>query len=528
MKKLKNIYFLTAISISAFSLVFCVWLFTGTKSSYAIETGTFSNGFPTSTFSTNLDTGTTENFINTAFGSDNSYTNFMNNFNINTNYLDNNNTNPLYVLMKNLEVPKATESFELNADSVHDINDKAITYIIGHGYNNTNSVNTVFTKNQYGGDINNTIKQYITQIALWLYIYEHKTSYSSTYCKNTGNGCDACDFLDNLNNVVDATTVRTIINKAAEKENYEYLKYILDLVNSAASYDGNTNPAIGSFDTNFNYSFTSDNSMIYIYNLIPTISGGIDNYMYYAIEVEDPHNYGVYIADKNDNRLTNTTQMNESFSIVVPLADDITTMDLSSITIKVYAYFIVDNNKSYVVTTSSSTPLPGTTNNLVVKYGDNKYDRYSDITLGYTPYQIIGTQFNLRNFTKISKVDITNSNELPGATLVVTDKNDPTKTWTWVSTNKPHLIFLNDGEYTLCETRVPDGYEVTTECIDFTVDDSKIDTVVMENRPVNIPDTGIKLNKLIITIGLILVLIGGGIVSFFVFYKKNSTIKGVS
>ena len=522
MKKLKNKYILVAFSISAFLLLFCICILNWSKTSYAIETGTFSNGFPTATFSTNLDSASVENYINTAFGSDNSYANYMVNFNVTTNYYDNNNTNPLYVLMKNLEVPKATESFELSADSVNEINDKAITYIINHGYNNTNTINTVFTKKHYEGELDNKIKQYITQIALWLYIYENKTNYTSNYCKNSGNGYTACDFLDNSNNVLDATTVRTIINKAAEKDHYEYFKYIIDLVDAAKKYEGNTEPSIADFDTNFNYSFTSDNSMIYIYNLIPSITGGIDNYMYYAIEIEDPNNYGVYIADKNDNKITNTNQMTESFSIVIPLNDEITKIDLSSITIKLYGYFVVDDNKSYVVTTSTDAALPGTNNNLVVKYGDNKYDRYSDITLGYSPYQIISTQFKLTNFTKISKIDVTNSNELPGATLVVTSKNDSTKKWTWVSTNKPHLIFLEDGDYTLCETIAPSGYEMQTECINFSVDNSKINTVKMENKPVYIPNTGSMVNKLIMVFGLIFVLVGGGIVTYFTFYKRKN------
>lgn len=527
MKKLRNLYIFTAISISAFSLLFCVWILNGPKTSYAIETGTFSNGFPTTTFNSNLDSASIENYINTAFGSDNSYANYMGNFNVNANYYDSNNTNPLYILMKNLEVPKATESFELTTDSVHDINDKAITYIINHGFNNTNSVNTVFTEKHYEGEIDNKIKQYITQIALWLYIYENKTNYTSNYCKNSGNGYTACDFLDNTNNVLDATTVRTIINKASEKDNYEYLKYIIDLVDNAKKYQGGTEPAIGSFDSNFNYSFTSDNSMIYIYNLLPTITGGIENYMYYAVEIEDPNNYGVYIADKNDNKITNTNQMKESFSVVIPLGDDITKIDLSSITIKVYAYFVVDSNKSYVVTTSTGTALPGCNSNLVVKYGDNKYDRYSDVTLGYSPYQIISTQFKLSNFTKISKIDVTNSNELPGATLVVTSKSDSTKKWTWVSTNKPHLIFLEDGDYSLCETIAPSGYEQQTECIDFTVDSGKINTVKMENKPVLIPNTSSMVNKFVLGFGLVLILTGGGIVAYFTIYKRRNAIKEV-
>ena len=526
MKKIKNIYIITAISLSAFSLLFCIFILNVSKTSYAIETGTFTNGFPTGSFSTNADSTNFKNYINTAFGSDNSYANFLNNFNVPDSYYDDNNTNPLYVITKNLELPKATETFELSSDSVNDVDDKGLTYIINHGFNNTNSVNTIFTKKKYKGDIDNSIKQYITQIAIWLYVYENKSNFSSTYCKDTGDGYSACDFIDNAKNAIESSTVRTIISRASENSSYEYLKYITDLVDAAKDYQGEEESLINNF-TNINYSLTNDGSMLYIYNLSPTIPSNLENYMYYAVEVEDPNSYGVYIADKNDNKITNTNQMSESFSVVIPIDEDITKIDLSSITIKVYAYFVVDQNKTYIVTKSTQAPLPNTTSNLVIKYNDNKYDRFADVVLGYTPYQIVSTQFKLKNITMISKVDATNQQELPGATLVLKSKDDSSDEWTWVSTDKPHMLELEDGEYSLCETIAPSGYEPKTECIDFSVEEGKVNAVKMENSPVHIPNTGATINRMIILFGFGLVIAGIGIFSYFVFYKKKGIIKEV-
>ena len=267
--------------------------------------------------------------------------------------------------------------------------------------------------------------------------------------------------------------------------------------------------------------------MLYIYNLSPTIPSNLENYMYYAVEVEDPNSYGVYIADKNDNKITNTNQMSESFSVVIPIDEDITKIDLSSITIKVYAYFVVDQNKTYIVTKSTQAPLPNTTSNLVIKYNDNKYDRFADVVLGYTPYQIVSTQFKLKNITMISKVDATNQQELPGATLVLKSKDDSSDEWTWVSTDKPHMLELEDGEYSLCETIAPSGYEPKTECIDFSVEEGKVNAVKMENSPVHIPKTGATVNRMIILFGFGLVIAGIGIFSYFVFYKKKGIIKEV-
>ena len=83
----------------------------------------------------------------------------------------------------------------------------------------------------------------------------------------------------------------------------------------------------------------------------------------------------------------------------------------------------------------------------------------------------------------ISKQDITNKEELPGATLVVKDSNGNVIE-EWVSTNEPHIIEgLKPGTYTLTETNAPEGYVLSTETITFTVkDDGSTTKVVMYNE----------------------------------------------
>lgn len=101
---------------------------------------------------------------------------------------------------------------------------------------------------------------------------------------------------------------------------------------------------------------------------------------------------------------------------------------------------------------------------------------------------------------EISKKDLTTMEELPGAELIITDK-DGKKIDRWVSSDKPHYIEkMPAGEYTLTEVKAPDGYAFA-ESVPFTVlptgevqrfemrDDvikveiSKVDLTTMEELP---------------------------------------------
>ena len=87
---------------------------------------------------------------------------------------------------------------------------------------------------------------------------------------------------------------------------------------------------------------------------------------------------------------------------------------------------------------------------------------------------------------QISKVDIATGKELPGAELVINDKDGNTVAQ-WVSEDKPHYIEkLPAGEYTLTEITAPNGYQLA-ESIAFTVlPTGELQTVVMKD--VRIPE----------------------------------------
>jgi LPXTG-motif cell wall-anchored protein len=89
---------------------------------------------------------------------------------------------------------------------------------------------------------------------------------------------------------------------------------------------------------------------------------------------------------------------------------------------------------------------------------------------------------------EISKKDITNEEELPGAKLQIIDK-DGNVVDEWISTDKPHILEgkLNSGEkYTLHEEGAPDGYGYAKDITFVVSEDGSIDQVVMEDKPTEV------------------------------------------
>lgn len=125
----------------------------------------------------------------------------------------------------------------------------------------------------------------------------------------------------------------------------------------------------------------------------------------------------------------------------------------------------------------------------------------------------------------ISKQDITTGEELPGAHLELKDENGKL-IYAWVSTDEPFIIEdgLKPGKYYLSETIAPEGYELSTEVVEFIVkEDGTVDgKVIMYNKPetvVEVPSTSSFKTMTASLIGL--VIIGLGSLIIYKNYKKN-------
>ena len=437
---------------------------------------------PSSTFKTNF-SGTTINYVKDGLVAASADSGNSSKFLVPKDLKVDGASTPLYVLSRNMSVPGSTEQFEIiSGDTPKTVSDPRIVYIISHGYNTINTTNNIFTSNNYG-NINNTQKQYVTQIALWLYIYENKSSFSSTYCANS-----ACEL---------SSDARSLINTAASQSGYGYLKYITDLVDAAGSYTGPQTSKFSALnDSSVTYTVNNDNTLLTTNTIQPASKSNNANYMYYSVEISDPNNYGVYLTTPDGEKITNLSLMNGSFKVVVPLKDDIEEMDLRTIMITLHAYYTYDD-KEYRVTASSDSLLDA-----------SKHQKYSNVVLGTVGNEVVNTGFQLYNIVKISKIDITDSKELPGAKIKITKKDNDEVVEEYTSTDKPHYLYLANGDYKLCETTAPDGYQLNTECIEFKVDGEKMVAVTMKNSPVEIPNTGLFGSNITSLIGAVLLIIG--------------------
>ena len=294
--------------------------------SYAIKE---SNSLPNNTFSSNKSSIDNINLIKDALNNDN-YKDIVENFNVQKNYRTKDNESILYSLMKNLEFPSKSEDFEVSDSNPSDITNKQLLYIMTHGYNLTNTKNSIFTNNKHGEVIDNEVKEYITQIALWLYMYEHQDSLVE-YCTTTNidSGINACSFYNTDDKtLLNISYIRDIISQAGANKDYKYLNYIIELVDEAKSYTY-TDPTMRDIaNTAIGYTYYDDYITTNIINPIPTNESKA-NYLDYSVEITDPDNYGVYITDASGLKISNTNDLSKGFRLYIPLKENITDMDLS-------------------------------------------------------------------------------------------------------------------------------------------------------------------------------------------------------
>ena len=127
-----------------------VFLTLSLNNSYAIDPEVDNFNFPTNDFKPTLNSVDSINYVSLAYNSLLDYdknsikATYLDSFNV---VINNYNNIPLYSLMKNAEMPDSSETFGFGEShpNPNNIYDKGILYILGHGYNVTNTDKSIFS-----------------------------------------------------------------------------------------------------------------------------------------------------------------------------------------------------------------------------------------------------------------------------------------------------------------------------------------------------------------------------------------------
>lgn len=311
-------------------------------------------------------------------------------------------------------------------------------YVIENGYPNKSITG------------NNEKDYYITALAIW-YLGEPNDKVFDNFDFNAGT------FKGSSNDVV---------------------KEVAKLIREAKRYTSVT-PSIKVDSSDITFTLSNDKKYYVSNSIGAKTEGTVGNY---TVSLENAPK-GTITVDSNGTTKT-TFATNEKFTIKVPVSSISGLTNEFKVTISAEGTI----NRAYLYKPSNST--------------------YQSVAALYPVKGIISDsktiKLNLTTEVQISKVDVTNGKELPGATLTVKNEKGGVVE-TWVSTNEPHIIKgLTPGKYTLTEEIAPEGYVLSTETVEFTVKaDGTVTKVKMENKPEEKPEepSKISISKKDITTG---------------------------
>ena len=275
--------------------------------------------------------------------------------------------------------------------------------------------------------------------------------------------------------------IYTYLGQANPKNNNDVHNAVWDLVNKAkaANNESNTKLNVSLNASNTNMKLTSDGR--YFISDEITVSSNNNNAEF---TIGGSANVNTEIVDANGNKVNKVKNGSKVYARI-PAS---TIQAGQSVTVSVAVNGQATKQTAYVYTPNPNkyqTIIPSIT--------------YPETESAQATIKVKAAKEKIQTKVKISKQDITTKQELPGATLVIKDANGK-EVASWVSTNTPKYIKgLEAGNYTLCETQAPDGYELYTECIKFTVKaDGTISTVIMYNAPKS-KETKVQISKKDIT-----------------------------
>lgn len=382
----------------------------------------------------------------------------------------------LYCLEKDKGMPN-NGTYTKDDDLSARFADKGITYIVSNSFPNNASFMSNYER---------PFRKAVTQYAIWYYQ----------------------DLVKGVATNVDGEL------SAAEKQDIikdkKYGPLIIDLANRALAANSVTDAAdsLSADTSNLSYHISSDEKYLET-SYIPVI-GSNSLFKNYTVTLEN-NSYDASIVNEAGQEVTNGSAFvpGTQFKIRVPLEKlkDLNHIDLTA---KIMGTF--EHKKVYAYRHSQT----GAQTALVAAFDNEQVPTEITLKLDVPTGKV-----------SISKQDVTNSKEVPGATLKITDCNGK-EVASWVSTDKPHYIdalpvTTNSCKYRLTETIAPDGYELSSETVEFEVkDDGSVTKVVMKNTPLTpTPDTGMNIPFIVYIAGGLILICGAAIIYASVKPKKQ-------
>lgn len=561
-RKIIKLLIRSGIILGVFAFVYFVTKIPGI--SYAVPAS-----LPSANFTSNFNdtSGVILNFVNDAISLD---ANVRDNFAVAKGLKDNSETYPLYYMSKNLEAPSTKETYSVAGGGAN-ITDKGLNHLLKIGYNNTDSPNIIFNRSDMitknGQITDNTIKQYVTQVAIWLYIYKNKSTFSTTYCANHG-----CDFYQRVtptgSNPAKAQSITyenalNYVTLASAKTNYKYLGYISDMIAEAEEAKTAATPTTDVMTFQYNksgYTVNKTNKTLKSATVTPKLNDE-SRFVSYSITLNDPNKYGAYLVKEDGTVLkaasgTGTTTIGNlgkdvKFAIVCPYTDDLSSYDFRTVTATMTVTYTTDDSttqgKEYSFLSTTDTYVATAehpnlrTPTVIYNLYDEKVNRFPQVVIPYVTNTSKNYNITLENITVIKKVLDGTSTLLGGAKLELYNYSDidassmkpknnasPIDSWTTVQ-DQTYKVYLSHGHYAVCEKEAPpkDGdteYIKLEECIDFTIEESGPLKEVTVPNSIFVPDTASRISKLSYILGGILTL--GGITGIGVITirkRKNNT-----
>lgn len=348
--------------------------------------------------------------------------------------------------------------------------DDGIVYILSQGYNQNPNFAPSLTPNE---------AKYVTQIAIWYY-----------QCLRDGRLSET----DPEGPYLTATQI------AAIKADSKYGSEVAKLAEGAKSE--HDHPTQNTITVNTEgVRWTVNGKYLETSVIKPEYTGYLKAY-----KVVLPENtYGARVVDENGKEISSSTPIavNKGFKVQVEISKVRNTNKIDLQNVVINGTF--EERKAY-----SYSPTSG-----------DHYAEYQVLLYAAWDSVEVSTDANFHfdiktGPVKISKTDITNSAEVPGATLVIKDCTGATVA-SWVSGKEPHYIdalpyYGDDCKYSLTETIAPTGYAKSSTTVQFNVKPSgEVTSVVMTNTPTTkSPDTGSNIPWFVYLIGILA--IGAGIV----------------